>query len=494
MRADEDVVVIVRRMRRGRADTRERCPPAALPVAPSLSSSRAPVISRALAAALAGVLSLETANARASAPLAAGAVGSTVRLDDVPFEVIGVLGREGQEALGLSVETAHGAGRSPLATSPPINLSSETSTPAPEGRAPVEEDQRQRAALARPRKTHLGRPILALAGNGLSFETAATTSAPPLPLAHAARPAPPSSLHLSFETPAPSARDLAYEQGQAAKEAGDDARAADEFARAYRLTPAGESGPRLMLLRESVDARLRAHERGAGARDQLCPARALLREHLAGASADPLADERARLARVEQGLRAVDCDAVDRPVPQDTRPVPPRPGPGDPPPTPTRPVPQDTSPATAAPAPSAGLAGPQRPAPTDMSPATGRTSTPGRGLRIAGVATLGVGAAALVPMSVGIAIARDAMRDGRRVCWEMDIACDGGTDRKLLAILERGQQADVLVKIAAPIAGVALLTGLVLLSVGLAARPRRPLAVVPRFGPGTLGVGLQGRF
>ncbi|WAS90304.1 hypothetical protein [Nannocystis punicea] len=396
-------------------------------------------MSRSLAAALAGILSLETATARAS-------------------------------AVDLSLETASAASTSVL-DSPHSSL-------APLGRSS------EVAAAVRERPP----PSVA----DLRLPTS-SVSAPPRALAFAAvPPAPTLASHLSFETPAPSARDLAYEQGQAAKEAGDDARAAEEFARAYRLTPAGESGPRLMLLRESVDARLRAHERGAGPRDQLCPARALLREHLAGAGAVPLADERARLARVEQGLGAVDCDAADRPVPQDTPQDPPPPAPRDPPRT--RPVPQDISTAAAAPVPSASLSGPQQSAQKDMSTATGRASSPGRGLRIAGAATLGLGAAALVPMSVGIAIARDAMRDGRRVCWEMDIACDGGTDRKLLAILERGQQADVLVKIAAPIAGVALLTGLVLLSVGLAARPRRPLAVVPRFGPGSLGVGLQGRF
>lgn len=293
---------------------------------------------------------------------------------------------------------------------------------------------------------------------------------------------------LSFAAPAPSPRDLAYEQGQAAKEAGDDVRAAEEFARAYRLTPADETGPRLMLLRESVDARLRAHQRGAGAREQLCPARGLLREHLAGA--DPLADERARLDRIAQGLGAVDCDAPERPAPQD--PAPSQPVPEDTPPASPRPVPPDSSPVPPATSPATGPS--SRPAPEDISFAPRRPTRPGRALRIAGATVLGVGAAALVPMGVGIALARDATRDGRRVCWGMDIACDGGDNPEVREILQRGYDADRLVRIAAPIAGVALLTGLVLLSVGLAVRGRAPVAVGPRFGPGNLGIGLQGRF
>lgn len=295
---------------------------------------------------------------------------------------------------------------------------------------------------------------------------------------------------LSFGPPAPSPRDLAYEQGQAAKEAGDDVRAAEEFARAYRLTPADETGPRLMLLRESVDARLRAHQRGAGARAQLCPARGLLREHLAGA--DPLADERARLDRIEQSLGAVDCDVPEGRAPPN--PAPNQPVPEDTLPSSPRPVPQDISsvpPATSA-APSTGSS--PQPVPGDMSSAPRRSTRPGRALRIAGATVLGVGAAALVPMGVGVALARDATRDGRRVCWGMDIACDGGSDLEVREILQRGYDADRLVRIAAPIAGVALLTGLVLLSVGLAVRGRAPVAVAPRLGPGNLGIGLQGRF
>ena len=129
-----------------------------------------------------------------------------------------------------------------------------------------------------------------------------------------------------------------------------------------------------------------------------------------------------------------------------------------------------------------------------MSSAPPRSTRPGRALRIAGAAVLGVGAAALVPMGVGVALARDATRDGRRFCWGMDIACDGGDNPEVREILERGYDADKLVRIAAPIAGVALLTGLVLLSVGLAVRGRAPVAFSPRLGPGSLGIGLQGRF
>ena len=61
-------------------------------------------------------------------------------------------------------------------------------------------------------------------------------------------------LLLSFESghagaAPPSERDLAYEQGLRAEEAGDDNAAAEHFARAYRLTAPAETGPRLLFLR-----------------------------------------------------------------------------------------------------------------------------------------------------------------------------------------------------------------------------------------------------
>ncbi|SFE49736.1 hypothetical protein SAMN02745121_04500 [Nannocystis exedens] len=419
MRADEVIVVITGRTRRDRADAGER------QASPGLAT-RPPRPARPSTAALALILSFETASARAAVPV------------------------------DLSLE--------PPSPRHAIDLSSEPAAHAADATLPVSEHP--------------------------SFETASARAAVLAPLRSSSATSVAVAIDLSLAPPAPSPRDLAYERGQAAKEAGDDARAGDEFARAYRLTAADETGPRLMLLRESVDARLRAHERGGDAREQLCPARALLREHLAGAGADPLADERARLARVEQGLAAVDCDAPAGPAPQG--PSPRQPAPEDTFPSSPRPVPRDTSPVP--PSTSPAIAAPRQPDPKDMSGPPASATRPGRALRIAGAAVLGVGAAALVPMGVGIALARDATRDGRRVCWGMDIACDGGNSLEVQEILNRGYDADRIVRIAAPIAGVALLGGFVLLGVGLALRARPPVALAPRLGPGTLGVGLQGRF
>ncbi|MBZ5711363.1 hypothetical protein [Nannocystis pusilla] len=288
---------------------------------------------------------------------------------------------------------------------------------------------------------------------------------------------------------APSPRDLAYEQAVQAEEAGDHARAAAEYARAYQLTPAGESGPRLLFLRQSVAARLRARDGGGEPREHLCQARALLRDHLAGAGDGTLAGERASLARVEQDLGGIDCDvpAANPPVPTDSSTAPPDTPTADPP------VPSDTSdPIPRSPAPAV-----QRPVPTDMPqpPTTpdGRSPRLVRGLRIAGLTSLAIGVAALVPMSVGIGLARARTREGRSLCWSMAEACDF-SNPKIVDILSDGRDYEQMVKITAPLVGVGFMAGIILLSLAMTGRARPPVTAAPRLGGGTLGFGLQGRF
>lgn len=305
---------------------------------------------------------------------------------------------------------------------------------------------------------------------------------------------------LSFEAgsahAAPSERDLAYEQGVQAEEAGDHARAAAEYARAYRLTAPAEAGPRLLFLRASVAARLRAGGGEAEAREQLCQARSLLREHLAAApppaGPDPLAEERVSLARVEQDLRDTDCGALD-PAAQ-----PPVPGDSSSAPTaPTNatgsPVPQDSSgePAGRAPSPAAQPPVPAASsAPNPLPPVDSRSPRLIRGLRIAGFTSLGVSVASFATMGVGIALARDATRDGRAACWSAVEACDG---KDLLAIVDDGNRANQIVKATATIGGLAFFATIVFLSLAQT-RNRPPPPVAPRLGPGALGFGLQGRF
>lgn len=292
------------------------------------------------------------------------------------------------------------------------------------------------------------------------------------------------ALILSLETgtahAAPSERDLAYERGVQAEEAGDHPAAALAFARAYHLTPPGETGPRLLFLRASVGASMRARDGGGDPRQHLCHARALLRQHLADAppspGPDPLAEERESLARIERDLGDIDCDApAPQPVPEDSAPADPAPTDG-PTPSPPSPVPEDTS--------------FKQPVPEDISP---RAADPRRPLRLAGAASLGLGAAALIPMGVGIALARAATRRGRAACWSAPLACDG-SDLDIDDLRKEGQRADRLVQIGAPVAAVALLAGAILLGLGLRGRPRPALTWTPHLGPRHAGVGLQGRF
>ncbi|MBL8973902.1 MAG: hypothetical protein JNK56_25145, partial [Myxococcales bacterium] len=126
----------------------------------------------------------------------------------------------------------------------------------------------------------------AAASSDLSRETAFYYLAQrPASLDLAQRPA----FHLAQEPAPPTAseRDLAYELGVQAEASGDPARAAAAHERAYRLTPAAETGPRLLFLRASVAARLRADDGGEATRVHLCHAQVLLRDYLADPSLTP---------------------------------------------------------------------------------------------------------------------------------------------------------------------------------------------------------------
>lgn len=280
---------------------------------------------------------------------------------------------------------------------------------------------------------------------------------------------------------APSERDLAYEQAVQADVAGDHALAAAYFERAYRLTAPAESGPRLLFLRAGVAARLRAAETG-DPRLHLCPARALLREHLGPlpGSADGADAERDSLTRVEAQLQAAgapDCDARDDPPPT----APPTAPPTDPRDAP-KPEPRATDPATTPAAP--------RPAPGPTADAPRR---PHLALKIAGGVGLGVGVASFVVLGVGVALADRASDRGRAACWAAPVACEGNV-APIRDIVADGKQADLMVRLGAALGGLGVAAGVVLLGLG-ARKPRRaPVALRPTLGPGTAGAALSARF
>lgn len=271
---------------------------------------------------------------------------------------------------------------------------------------------------------------------------------------------------------APSGRDLAYEQALAAEEAGDHVRAAEAHERAFALTAPGESGPRLLFLRAAVAARLRADDGSPAGRVHLCRARELLRGHLGDAppgTPDPLAEERARLSEVDTRLAGADCSP-----PEPVAPPPP------PPPTAATPTPTITPAPIAAPAPG--------PAPTGPRPAS-RT----RALWISGGVSLGLGAASFALLGAGVAIGRRSSAAGEVACRDEPMACDSNSST-IRDIVGDGRRSERFVIAGATVGGVAVLASVVLFV--LAARPVRPARVTltPRLAPGSLGLGLAGRF
>lgn len=319
------------------------------------------------------------------------------------------------------------------------NLASPTAptlaTPSPRAPAPL-----RRAALA------------ALAVS-LSFGTAPARAAPPDPAT--ARPA--------------SERDLAYEQGTLAEEAGDHARAADAYERAYRLTLAVETGPRLLFLRASVAARLRADDGTPAARAQLCRAQALLRSYLDEAGG-PATEEHAALGRVDQRLATPgpDCAALLAPPP----------APASPP---------AARPTVPAPRPAPG------PGPAAVDPAPPRRTPQDRALLASGGVVLGLGVAAFAVMGAGIAVARGAERRGLAECQSDVTTCDA-YNQVVLDIRNDGALGNRLTRIGAVTGGLAVLVGVGLIVVGERLRRRPGLAVTPHPGPGELGLGLAARF
>lgn len=285
---------------------------------------------------------------------------------------------------------------------------------------------------------------------------------------------------------APSERDQAYERGVQAEEAGDLSLAARSFERAYRLTAATESGPRLLFLRASVAAHLRAE--GGDPRAHLCAARALLREHLAGSVAsvgadDPLADERASLARIELRLGAAGTQDCDAPAPSEA------PVSAAPPVTPEPARPEPARPEPAPPGPSSAPAQVDAPVPAARTPGRPRVT---RALRIAGAVSLGVGAASLGVMGAGIVLADRATERGRTACWKGQVTCEAFKG-DITDIVADGQRADGMVRVGAVLGGLGLLAGVVLLAVSERAGRARVVGA-PALAPGTAGLALSGRF
>ena len=272
---------------------------------------------------------------------------------------------------------------------------------------------------------------------------------------------------------APSGRDLAYEEALAAEEAGDHARAAAAHERAFALSAPGESGPRLLFLRAAVAAHLRADDGSAAGRVHLCRARELLRGHLGDAppsTPDPLVAERVRLAEVDGRLAGTDCGPAPAPTPVPTAPVADE----------AKPTATSPSVPTVAPAPA--------PAPIGPRPAS-RT----RVLRISGGVSLGLGAASFALLGAGVVIGRRSSAAGEAACRDQPVACDSNS-ATIRDIVGDGRRSAQFVVAGATLGGIAVLAGAVLFVI--AARPVRParITLTPRLAPGSLGLGLAGRF
>lgn len=263
--------------------------------------------------------------------------------------------------------------------------------------------------------------------------------------------------------PTASERDLAYELGVQAEASGDPARAAAAHERAYRLTPAAETGPRLLFLRASVAARLRADDGGEATRVHLCHAQVLLRDYLADPSLTPAlrGAEQTTLERVDQRLLARPgapaCDTLlglaPPPAPAITLP-----------PAPTAPAPT-TTPTTA---PTEG------PAPPPAAPLT-------RPLQVSGGVSLGLGVTGLALLAAGVAVARHANQRGRDHCRTAPTACVAN-DAVLRDVELAGRRGDTLVRVGAVAASLGIILGVTLLALSARKPAPRRLQLLP--GPG----------
>lgn len=309
------------------------------------------------------------------------------------------------------------------------------------------------AALAAAPSTAAAQPE----SSGLSPETAPATPAPP------------------------SERDLAYELGIQAESSGDLPRAAAAFERAYRLTAPAETGPRLLFLRASVAARLRADDGSQATRVQLCHARTLLRDYLGNAAEPSSSEEQKALARIDARLAlasAPDCVALLGTPPGPT----PKPTPGPTAAPSAQPLPT--------PAPPPAGSRPPRADPSRPSPRTAGQ----RGLLASGMVSLGLAAGAFATMGVGIRVSLQANERGYAACREPDKACTSSVDDNISDLRSDGQRGNTLTTIGAAVGAVAVLAGVVLIVVGERLRRRPRVALTPHLAPGSAGLGLSGRF
>ena len=272
-----------------------------------------------------------------------------------------------------------------------------------------------------------------------------------------------------------------------------DVRADEDFERAaqglFALLKEAEGRypgwPRLLFLRASVTARLRAAEPApAGdplARTSLCQARALLHDYLdpltppTTDAPDPAADERSRLAEVEQRLSleaGPDCTTLLAPVA--ATPVPP------PEPTPARQPTQQTTP----------LATPQ---PSPLAPPLAPPADRGRRERLAGGVALGVGVTGLALLITGVMLDRRANARGLALCREAMTGCTAyGSQLRDIEVL--GRRGDTLIGVGAVVGGLGLVSGAMLLAIGLRRRDAPRVSWSPRISPSSAGLALSGRF
>lgn len=264
-----------------------------------------------------------------------------------------------------------------------------------------------------------------------------------------------------------------YQEGLAARDAGDFVTAAESFTAAYKDIPPKSREIRASVLFDLVDARRNAFAEGEGP-GQICECERLLVAYLdevkqlLGARAEKvpdtrkarklLAELRKQIAAVKLENPALDCAAttVDRPAPE------PEPEP-------------EPAPAPAEPA----------PAPAGPDPAQTRRA---RTLVIAGGVTTGVGVVMLGVMAGGLAIGRKAEQDGEDLTLG---ALANNTplsedDPELQSLLRRGHTGNALAIAGGVIATVAVAAGVTMLVLGLRARKGRPAraALVP--GPAGL--------
>lgn len=268
-----------------------------------------------------------------------------------------------------------------------------------------------------------------------------------------------------------------YQEGLAARDAGDFVTAAESFTAAYKDIPPRSREIRASVLFDLVDARRNAFAEGEGP-GQICESERLLADYLVevkallGARADKvpdtrkarklLAEVRKQIAALKVENPALDCAAttVERPAPEPEPATAPEPAPVDP-----------------------------TPAPAGPDPAQARRA---RTLVIAGSVTTGVGAAMLGVMAGGLAIGRNAEQDGESLTLQ---ALASGAplsedDPALQALISRGHTGNQLAIAGGVIATVAVAAGVTMLVLGLRARKGRPAraALVPN------GAGLTLRF